>query len=76
MKVSAKSHGPEKPEESFMLAERFVYRQIEGASMKTDEKSRIEKMPVFEKKIGYSLLGLKKPNLGQKLFILKNLTKL
>ena len=75
MKVSAKSHGPEKPEESFMLAERFVYRQIEGFD-ETDEKSRIEKTPVFEKKIGYSLLGLKKPNLGQKLFILKNLTKL
>ena len=38
------------------------------------EKSRIEKTLIFETKIGYNVLGCRKPNLRQKLFILKNLT--
>ena len=48
-----------------MLAKRFVSRKIErGFDENKLEKSRIEKTPLF-KKIGYSVLGLRKPNKRQ-----------
>ena len=48
--ISGKSHSPENPEESFILAKRFVSRKSEGGFDENKlEKSRIEKMPVFEK---------------------------
>ena len=51
----------------------FLVKIEGGFDEKKLEKSRIEKTPMFTKaKIGYSVLGLRKPNLRQK-FILKNL---
>ena len=47
MKFSGKSHGPDSPKESFMLAKRFVPRMFEEASMKTNYECRTEKTPVF-----------------------------
>ena len=61
-----------------MLAKRFVSRKIEwGFDENKVEESRREKTHAgLEKKtkIGYSVLGLRKPNLRQKVLILKNLT--
>ena len=67
--VSGKSHSAENLEESFTLAKRFVSgKNRGGASVKTNFKSRIEKTQVFKKaKIGYSVLGLRKPNFKTKI---------
>ena len=77
MKVSGKSHSAENPEETFMLAKRFVSCKIEGggASMRTNwKKSRIEKTPVLKKKQNTDIACWHQENNFKTIFILKNLT--
>ena len=70
MKVSGKSHSAENPEQCFMLAKRFVSSKNRGGfdENKLDKMSP-KKTALFKKKtkIGYSVLGLKKPNFKTKI---------
>ena len=49
MKVSGKWDSPEHSEEFFMLAKRFVSKEIGGFDENKLEKKSLRKMPVFKK---------------------------
>ena len=59
---------------SFIASLVVEYNSKGGFNKNKLENSRIEKTTVL-KKIGYSALGLKKPNFKEKIFIFKNLTR-
>ena len=72
-------HSAENPEESSMLAKRFVSGKIpRGFDLKKLKKLHSsEKTAVLKNKFGYSMLvHCKNQILGEKIFVLKNLTML
>ena len=70
MKVSGKSHSAENIEQCFILAKRFVSSKNRGGfdENKLEKKSHKKQRSLKKKtKIGYSVLGLKKPNFKTKI---------
>ena len=67
LKDFGKLHSPENAEESFMLANRFVSRKMRRGFDENKLEKVLEKCRSKKTKTGYSVLGLRKPKLKQKI---------